>query len=199
MRVGPRGASAWRSDHDPRVDAPHARPAVTGVRLSRMRDSLDFERVLAQPPRVSNQHFALHGLEAAREPKPRTFREHRKGNLSTGDANALALSVDNEPAPDLNAGSNGCVCLGVVVPKRFARRSVTRSLLKRQIRSGIERHLNNIPHGMWIVRLRAAFDKPHHVSAASDSLRTMVRIQLEHLLAALQASNRSDHAGAPAT
>jgi ribonuclease P protein component len=195
MRVGPRGASAWRSDHDPRVDAQRARTAVTGVRLSRMRDSVDFQRVLANPPRVSNQHFALHGLEAVREP---TLREDRRRNLSTGEAIPPDLSVDNELAAELNAGRTGCVCLGVVVPKRLARRSVTRSLLKRQIRSGIERHLKDIPQGMWIVRLRTTFDKSQHVSAASNSLRTRVRLQLENLLAGLETLNRSDRLRAPA-
>lgn len=93
--------------------------------------------------------------------------------------------MDNESPPGLNTSSQRCVCLGVVVPKRFARRSVTRSLLKRQIRCGVERHVENLPHGLWVVRLRATFDNANHASAASSSLRSIVRLEVEQLLAAM--------------
>ena len=60
--------------------------------------------------------------------------------------------------------------LGAVVPKRHARRAVTRSLLKRQIYAAAERHRAHLRRGLWIVRLRAPFDRPQFASAASDAL-----------------------------
>ena len=45
--------------------------------------------------------------------------------------------------------------LGLVIPKRHARRSVTRSLLKRQIRAAAARRGPNSAQGLWVVRLRA--------------------------------------------
>ena len=72
--------------------------------------------------------------------------------------------------------------LGTVVPKRHARRSVTRTLLKRQIRAAITRHLASLACGLWVVRLRAPFDRAHFVSAASIQLRRAAYDELESLI-----------------
>jgi ribonuclease P protein component len=85
---------------------------------------------------------------------------------------------------------------GAVVPKRHARRAVTRSLLKRQIRSAIERHAEHLAFGLWVVRLRAPFDKSRFPSAASDALRCAARDELETLFsAATQPAGRPSAAG----
>lgn len=84
-----------------------------------------------------------------------------------------------------DAGTRGAVWLGLVVPKRFARHSVTRSMMKRQIRAGMRRHAKHIPCGLWVVRLRAAFDPAHYISAASTGLRAAVRSEVEALLASI--------------
>ncbi len=79
------------------------------------------------------------------------------------------------------------VWLGAVVPKRHARRSVTRTLLKRQIRAVVTGHAASLAGGLWVVRLRAPFDRARFVSAASDELKAVARAELEHLmLAAVQ-------------
>ena len=72
--------------------------------------------------------------------------------------------------------------LGAVVPKRHARRSVTRTLLKRQIRAVVTGHANSLTGGLWVVRLRAPFDRARFVSAASDELRRAARDELETLM-----------------
>ena len=72
--------------------------------------------------------------------------------------------------------------LGTVVPKRHARRSVTRNLLRRQIRGAMERHAASLPPGLWLVRLRTPFSKDQFPSAASDALRAVARSELEQLL-----------------
>jgi ribonuclease P protein component len=82
--------------------------------------------------------------------------------------------VDNSP---------GAHWFGCVVPKRHARRAVTRSLLKRQLRSAFERHAAGLPAGLWLVRLRQPFAVAEFPSAASPALASAVRSELDTLLA----------------
>jgi len=70
-----------------------------------------------------------------------------------------------------------------VVPKRLPRRAVTRNLVKRQMREALRRHGGALPGGMWLLKLRAAFDPREFRSAASDALRACVRAELDALLA----------------
>lgn len=70
----------------------------------------------------------------------------------------------------------------MVVPKRHARRAVTRNLIKRQMRQLAESHLGRWPAGMLVLRLASGFDKTHYPSAASATLRRDVRAELEQLL-----------------
>lgn len=71
--------------------------------------------------------------------------------------------------------------LGSIVPKRHARRSVTRVLLKRQIRAAMARHADTLAPGLWVVRLRAPFVPAQYPSAASDALRLAAHHELEQL------------------
>lgn len=71
--------------------------------------------------------------------------------------------------------------LGAVIPKRHARRSVTRNLLRRQIRSVMNDRLDTLPPGLWLVRLRTPFAKVDFVSAASELLRRAARDELQQL------------------
>lgn len=71
--------------------------------------------------------------------------------------------------------------LGCVVPKRHARRAVTRSLLKRQVRGAFERHGAALPRGMWLVRLRQAFALAEFPSARSVALQRAARSELDQL------------------
>lgn len=73
--------------------------------------------------------------------------------------------------------------LGSVVPKRHARRAVTRNLVKRQIRSAVARHAGRLSPGCWVVRLRAPFEASRFPSAASDQLQSAARAELEGLIA----------------
>lgn len=72
---------------------------------------------------------------------------------------------------------------GCVVPKRHARRSVTRSLMKRQVRAAFQRHAATLASGLWLVRLRQPFPVAEYPSAASPALAGAVRAELEGLLA----------------
>jgi len=77
--------------------------------------------------------------------------------------------------------------LGMVVPKRHARRSVTRTLLKRQIRVAFAEGeaAQLLPPGLWVVRLRMPFDRKQYPSASSDALRAAARAELQGLVAKL--------------
>ena len=76
--------------------------------------------------------------------------------------------------------------LGAVVPKRHARRSVTRNLLKRQIRQAAQSQAERcaLPHGLWVVRLRSPFDRERYPSAASNTLRDDAGRELAEVMAA---------------
>ena len=72
-----------------------------------------------------------------------------------------------------------------MVPKRWAKRAVTRNTIKRQIynvSAEFESSLQPIAH---LVRLRSSFDRAHFVSATSDTFRAAVRSELLHLFATL--------------
>jgi ribonuclease P protein component len=71
--------------------------------------------------------------------------------------------------------------IGAVVPKRWAKRAVTRNTIKRQIYA-------IAAHGQWpqpasdrVVRLRKAFDKQLFKSASSVALKSAVRLELQLL------------------
>ena len=98
--------------------------------------------------------------------------------LSTGPALAGPPPVEDlSPATD--------IWLGAVVPKRHARQAVTRTLLKRQIRTLVVGHAEALARGLWVIRLRAPFDKSAFPSAASDALKCAARDELEQLLVAV--------------
>ena len=76
------------------------------------------------------------------------------------------------------------------MPKRHARRAVTRTLLKRQIRNVVAEGATGLANGLWVVRLRAPFDRSVFPSAASDALRQQARAELQQVLAAAAERSR---------
>jgi RNase P protein component len=71
--------------------------------------------------------------------------------------------------------------LGLVVPKRHARRAVTRTLVKRQIRHVAAACAARLEPGLWVVRQRAPFDPKQFPSAASEALKEAARTELRML------------------
>jgi ribonuclease P protein component len=156
------------------------RPPTAGP-LARLVKTADFERVLRVRRRAATAHFAVHHLAAwpAADRAPRAGPA--AGELSTIGAPSGALPVEDLPGSD---PSRERAWVGAVVPKRHARRAVTRSLIKRQIYAAAERHRDRLEPGLWIVRLRSPFERARFVSAASQALRDDARAELETLLAA---------------
>jgi ribonuclease P protein component len=103
--------------------------------------------------------------------------------LSTEDAPSVVTAVDDFNAVPIGGTAPLRVWLGLVVPKRHARRSVTRSLFKRQIRAAAARHAEGLASGLWVVRLRAPFEKARYPSAASLALQRAARAELDGLFA----------------
>lgn len=72
-----------------------------------------------------------------------------------------------------------------MVPKRWAKRAVTRNAIKRQIynvSADFELILSQRAH---LVRLRAGFDRAQFLSASSDVLKAAVRAELQQLFSRL--------------
>ncbi len=61
---------------------------------------------------------------------------------------------------------------------------MTRALLKRQIYAAAGRHEAALAPGLWVVRLRAPFDRARFPSAASLALRRHARAELDDLFGA---------------
>jgi ribonuclease P protein component len=147
--------------------------------IARLLRSVDFERVLRTRTRASSVHFAVHHVPDRPSALPKPAAKSLAAELSTGEKPELNSAVDDFPG----SVPPSAVWLGAVVPKRHAKRSVTRSLLKRQIRSAVMGQEAALANGLWVVRLRAPFDRKTFVSAASDALKCAARAELEQLLA----------------
>ena len=127
---------------------------------------------------------ALSAAEADRAP----VTARLSTELSTGHPDPLTQGVDDsqDPGPIQLVETPTPVggidrWLGLVVPKRHARRAVTRTLLKRQIRAVAAACAPALEPGLWVVRQRSPFDPTQFPSAASDALKDAARAELRAL------------------
>ena len=144
--------------------------------MDRIVHKVDFERVLATRWCSRSAHFALHYLDGAPLPRVWVPKVSVCTELSTGPAPIDPQAVDDSPVP-----SRG-LWFACVVPKRHAKRAVTRNLIKRQVRSVFERLGAELPRGLWLVRLKAPFSKTEFISARSAALAAASRVELDGLL-----------------
>lgn len=136
--------------------------------MQRLKTRPQFQATLAGATVARTAHFAMHRLALTPAALPQLPAEGARAQ-----------------APLMAPGE---VWLGAMVPKRWARRAVTRSAIKRQIYNvaiGFEPQMQRAAH---VVRLRAAFDRKVFVSASSEALKTAVRDEL-HVL--FERANRS--------
>ena len=68
-----------------------------------------------------------------------------------------------------------------MIPKRWAKRAVTRNTIKRQIYTVGSEFQHVLPMQAHVVRLRSGFDRKVFVSATSDALKHSVREELARL------------------
>ena len=71
--------------------------------------------------------------------------------------------------------------IGALVPKRWAKRAVTRNAIKRQIYNVSSEFETRLAPSAHVVRLRAGFDRQQFISASSDRLKLAVRTELQQL------------------
>ncbi|WP_418318046.1 ribonuclease P protein component [Piscinibacter sakaiensis] len=160
--------------------------------MGRIVRPVDFQRVLGTSPWARSPHFAVHHLQQA--PARRVHPAADIQQLSTAREQACPPLVDELPAQAPVSPPVDGWWLGLVVPKRHAKRSVTRSLLKRQMRAAAHAAVPpaqpSLRPGMWVVRLRAVIDRKKYPSAASEALRRAMHDELQQLM--LKAALRCD-------
>ena len=148
--------------------------------IERLLRSADFERVLRTATRARSTHFAAHHVGDSPSLPARPAKVAAVAKLSTTDIQHRTWPVDESAVP---RPKPAITWLGAVVPKRHAKRSVTRSLLKRQIRAAVLAQADVLSAGLWVIRLRAPFDVAQFPSARSQALRDAARRELDLLLA----------------
>jgi ribonuclease P protein component len=126
--------------------------AGEAVVVQRLKSRQQFQAVMSGAPVAKTPHFALH--RAALDAAP-------------GGASLFPVSD---------------AWVGVLLPKRWARRAVTRNAIRRQIYELARAQADRLPQAAWVVRLRSEFSRKQFVSASSDPLKRAVRAELELLL-----------------
>jgi ribonuclease P protein component len=124
--------------------------------VQRLKTRAQFQAVMAGTTVSRTAHFALHRLEMDAGP---------------GSDGPQALFAVREP------------WIGALVPKRWAKRAVTRNAIKRQIYTVSQTIEPPLPVAAHVVRLRSGFDRQQFVSATSDALKRAVRGELQELFA----------------
>ena len=75
--------------------------------------------------------------------------------------------------------------IGALIPKRWAKRAVTRNAIRRQIYQVAQKTLANRGGQAVLVRLRASLSGDEFESACSNHLKRFVRKELETLMMAM--------------
>jgi len=76
---------------------------------------------------------------------------------------------------------DGVLMMGALTPKRWAKRAVTRNLIRRQIHAVAHEFEKGLTPTAYVVRLRATFNLQKFASASSDVLKQTVRKELKQL------------------
>lgn len=71
-----------------------------------------------------------------------------------------------------------------MVPKRWAKRAVTRNAIKRQIYTVSADFSHQYPEAAFVVRLRRDFSRKEFISATSEQLKQAVRAEVTALMQA---------------
>jgi len=134
--------------------------------MQRLKTRPQFQATLAGGTVARTAHFALHRL-----------------TLDAGSAAPSALAAPATGPALASPLFDPCdqTWLGAMVPKRWARRAVTRNAIKRQIYNLATGCGLALPQAAYVVRLRATFDRKQFVSASSDLLKLAVRAELLQL------------------
>lgn len=165
--------------------------------FARLVHTADIQRLLSSRAVQRSAHFAIHYVSATPTQPGKRKTGSADHNLSTSASPSCSEVVDKistgaaEPAAGVvlsgPAAAPAGHWLGCIVPKRHARRAVTRNLVKRQMRAAADRAQAQLRPGLWMLRLSRAFAREQFVSAASEPLRRAVRSELDELMARVAA------------
>lgn len=140
--------------------------------MQRLKTRPQFQAAMAGGIVSRTPHFALHRL-VLDEDVPLTPPSGPGGLHSVQAPQALFGVAQAEPAS----------WLGAMAPKRWAKRSVTRHAIQRQVYVLGDEYAPQLACAAYVVRLRATFDRKQFVSAISEPLKQAIRAELHQLFA----------------
>ena len=139
--------------------------------MQKLKTRPQFQATMSAGTLARTAHFALHRMVL--EPAAKKDMVADPTGPGSNDPQALfGIGAVREQA-----------WLGAMVPKRWARRSVTRHVIKRQIYAVATDYEAALLCASHVVRLRSGFDRKQFVSATSDLLKAAVREELQQLFA----------------
>ncbi len=126
--------------------------------MERLKQWSEFQAVMSAGTVARTPHFVLH-----------QWQPPAKASTGSGFEETPTLFVD------------GVLMMGALTPKRWAKRAVTRNLIRRQIHAVAHELGKGLTPTAYVVRLRATFNPQKFVSASSDVLKQVVRQELKQL------------------
>ncbi|MES2414458.1 MAG: ribonuclease P protein component [Pseudomonadota bacterium] len=160
--------------------------------MQRLKTRPQFQAVLAGSVIARTEHFVLHRnrLEATAPPPSPDAGQSAKEISSRQPSQVMGLAATASAevtAPGLFPVQD--VWIGAMVPKRWAKRAVTRNAIKRQIYTVSADSMQNYPQAAFLVRLRREFSRKEFLSATSVQLKEAVRDEVQALMKAGAASS----------
>lgn len=134
--------------------------------MQRLQTRSQFQAVLAGALVAKTAHFALH----------RNALDARPPQAEPGGPPDSPAVRSLFPVQD--------VWFGAMVPKRWAKRAVTRNAIKRQIYTVSADFSHQYPQAAYVVRLRRDFSRKEFTSAVSEPLKQAVRAEVQALMQA---------------
>ena len=141
--------------------------------MQRLKTRPQFQAALSGGTVSRTPHFALHRLNL---PESQPLADTQVPQAAHSGASSAPSS-----APSTALFQSHEVWLGAMVPKRWARRAVTRNAIKRQIYAISAAFEVRLPCAAHVVRLRSEFNRKEFISATSPMLKQAVRLELEQL------------------
>ena len=188
MHVVLKAASVWLFKAGSLGRLPNTIPcACSGLAvMQRLQTRSQFQATMSGGIISRTTHFALHRLVLGQGDVAKNAEQKGSGASLSQQAPQALFVVPGRSTPQ--------VWIGSLIPKRWAKRSVTRHCIKRQVAAVTEQfttQLQLLPPAAYVVRLRAGFDRKEFVSATSEPLKAAVRTELMQLLSyATRAKNR---------
>ena len=128
--------------------------------MERLKQWSEFQAVMSAGSVARTPHFVLH-----------QWQRPAKASTGSGFEETPALFVE------------GVLMMGALTPKRWAKRAVTRNLIRRQVHALTREIEKGLTPTAYVVRLRTQFHPQEFVSASSEALKHTVREELKQLFA----------------